>query len=683
MSAYSVRQALARAATVGAGRDGLNILVADNPRAADEAAAVAAASRDSGGILPLAGVPVAVKDNIATLDLPTTCGSRILAGYVSPFEATVVRRLRDCGRGRPRQDQHGRIRHGVVDRAQCLRPDAEPARSRRVPGGSSGGSAAAVAAGIVRIALGSETGGSVRQPASFCGVVGVKPTYGRVSRYGLVAFASSLDQVGVFGRSVDDAALALATIAGRDANDATSAPFRYRTTGPPWRAARPATRSWGRWSAAHASISRRDLDAGVRERCEAALDALRGPGRDGARCVAAAHRVRDSRVLHRRARRGVVQPGPLRRRALRPAGPGGRAGCDVRGHAVRRVRCRGDAAHPARHLRAVGRLLRCVLQARAAGPGPHRRRLPPGVRRWRRPAVHADHADARLCAGGDLRSVRDVPERHFHGDGEPRRCPRDLGSDRTRRRDCRSAVRSSRRISARSRCSRPARRSRRAGERAGRDRARRRRLAAGLGNERHPATRPRGGLGATGRRPRPLRDGRRARGARPAQDRHQGVLLVLGANTARPRIPTCVRYAWRFPGALPVLNAHAVELATRAAIALGCTVHPVSVFARKHYFYPDLPKGYQISQYDRPLATGGRAARSATRRCGITRVHLEEDAGKSIHDRYPGATAIDLNRAGVPLHRDRERTRHPFGRRRGSIPTRAQASRWSTSVSAT
>lgn len=108
--------------------------------------------------------------------------------------------------------------------------------------------------------------------------------------------------------------------------------------------------------------------------------------------------------------------------------------------------------------------------------------------------------------------------------------------------------------------------------------------------------------------------------------------------------PVCLA----LPGALPVLNAHAVELATRAAIALGCTVHPVSIFARKHYFYPDLPKGYQISQYDQPLATGGSLSidEQAVR---ITRVHLEEDAGKSIHDRYPAATAIDLNRAGVPL----------------------------------
>ncbi|HVZ76958.1 MAG TPA: Asp-tRNA(Asn)/Glu-tRNA(Gln) amidotransferase subunit GatB, partial [Gemmatimonadaceae bacterium] len=108
--------------------------------------------------------------------------------------------------------------------------------------------------------------------------------------------------------------------------------------------------------------------------------------------------------------------------------------------------------------------------------------------------------------------------------------------------------------------------------------------------------------------------------------------------------PVCLA----LPGALPVLNAHAVELAVRAALALECTVHPVSIFARKNYFYPDLPKGYQISQFDQPLATHGRLA-AGDRTVGITRVHMEEDAGKSIHDRYAGATAIDLNRAGVPL----------------------------------
>ena len=122
---------------------------------------------------------------------------------------------------------------------------------------------------------------------------------------------------------------------------------------------------------------------------------------------------------------------------------------------------------------------------------------------------------------------------------------------------------------------------------------------------------------------------------------------------AAPNVNTCP-VCLALPGALPVLNVHAVELATRAALGLGCTVNPVSVFARKNYFYPDLPKGYQISQFDQPLATGGRviigkSERGTDLQIGITRLHMEEDAGKSIHDRYPGATAIDLNRSGVPL----------------------------------
>jgi len=165
---------------------------------------------------------VAVKDNIATLEYPTTCASRILAGYRSPFEATAVRRLRAAGAMVVCKTNLDEFAMGSSTEHSAYGRVMHPLDADRVPGGSSGGSAALVAAGVVPVALGSETGGSVRQPAAFCGCVGVKPTYGRVSRYGLVAFGSSLDCVSVFGRTVADAATALQAMSGHDPLDSTS-----------------------------------------------------------------------------------------------------------------------------------------------------------------------------------------------------------------------------------------------------------------------------------------------------------------------------------------------------------------------------------------------------------------------------------------------------------------------------
>ncbi|KAG5094201.1 hypothetical protein JHK84_049789 [Glycine max] len=178
-----------------------------------------AAGEDPG---PFAGVLVGVKDNICTADMPSTAGSRILEGYRAPFDATAVKRVRELGGvvvGKTNMDEFGM---GSTTEASAFQVTANPWDESRVPGGSSGGSAAAVSARQFVVSLGSDTGGSVRQPASFCGVVGLKPTYGRVSRFGLMAYASSLDAIGCFGSSVADTGILLHAIAGHDRFDATS-----------------------------------------------------------------------------------------------------------------------------------------------------------------------------------------------------------------------------------------------------------------------------------------------------------------------------------------------------------------------------------------------------------------------------------------------------------------------------
>jgi aspartyl-tRNA(Asn)/glutamyl-tRNA(Gln) amidotransferase subunit A len=221
----------------------------------------------------LAGIPLAVKDNICVKGMQTSCGSRILGDYQPPYNATVIQRLIDAGANIIGKTNCDEFAMGSSNENSAFGPVRNPWDVSRVPGGSSGGSAAAVAAGIVPFALGSDTGGSVRQPASLCGVVGLKPTYGRNSRYGLVAFASSLDQVGIFARNTRDVATVLGVISGRDPHDATSADVPV-----PDYASDLSADIKGARIGVPQSLFGEGLDAEVRTAVEAAIDVYRDLG---------------------------------------------------------------------------------------------------------------------------------------------------------------------------------------------------------------------------------------------------------------------------------------------------------------------------------------------------------------------------------------------------------------------
>ncbi len=228
---------------------------------------------DAGEAGPLTGVPIAIKDNVSTEGVPTTCASNVLKGYVPPYDATVVSRLREAGLVSLGKTNLDEFAMGTSGENSAFQVTKNPWGRDLVPGGSSSGSAAAVAGELAPLSLGSDTGGSIRMPAALCGIVGYKPTYGRVSRYGLVAFGSSLDQIGPFGRTVEDAALLAEAVSGYDPLDSTSLDVPPVST-----EALKDGNVRGLRIALPRQFMGEAIQSGVREALEAALDVLRREG---------------------------------------------------------------------------------------------------------------------------------------------------------------------------------------------------------------------------------------------------------------------------------------------------------------------------------------------------------------------------------------------------------------------
>ena len=365
--------------------------------AADEALAAAAAvdkAVAAGERLPsaLAGVPLALKDVFTTVDMPTTCGSKILEGWRSPYDATVTARLRAAGipiLGKTNMDEFAM---GSSTENSAYGPTRNPWNVDRVPGGSGGGSAAALAAFQAPLAIGSDTGGSIRQPAALTATVGVKPTYGTVSRYGLVACASSLDQGGPCARTVLDTALLHQVIAGHDARDSTSVDAAVPDVVGAAKAGAAGDLRGVRVGVVQ-QLRGEGYQPGVLASFEAAVEQLTALGRRGQRSRLPALRSRAGRLLPDPAVGGVEQPGALRRDALRAAGRRrrhpqrrGSDGADP----GRRLRAGGQAAHHDRRLRAFGRLLRRLLQPGAEGAHADRPRPRRGLPIRRRAGVAGD-----------------------------------------------------------------------------------------------------------------------------------------------------------------------------------------------------------------------------------------------------------------------------------------------------
>ncbi len=396
----------------------INALITVTAEQAMEAAKASDAKRKRGEAGPLEGIPLAIKDLFCTDGVQTTAGSKILEGFVPPYESTVTSQLKRDGAvflGKANLDEFAMgssnltSAYGSVLNPWSRRNDPD---ARLVPGGSSGGSAAAVAARMVLGATGTDTGGSIRQPAAFCGITGIKPTYGRCSRFGIVAYASSLDQAGPFGRTVEDCAILLRSMAGHDPKDSTSA----NRPVPDFAAACERSVK-GLRIGVPKEYHIDGMPAEIEKLWRQGLDWLRDAGAEIVE-ISLPHAEYALPTYY------IVAPAEASSNLARYDGV--RFG--LREHPRGRLRAGGAAAHHDRDLCAVRRVLRRVLPEGTEGPRADRTRLPRGLVEGGCDPRAGD-AVRGLCGRRGVRRPRaDVPERRVHRDGEPRRAAGAVGA---------------------------------------------------------------------------------------------------------------------------------------------------------------------------------------------------------------------------------------------------------------
>ncbi len=562
----------------------------------------------------LGGVPVAVKDLFCTEGIPSQAGSRILEGYRPPYTATAVERLTSAGAPLLAKTHQDEFAMGSSTENCAFGPVLNPWDRSRVPGGSSGGSAAAVASGAAPWAIGTDTGGSIRQPAALCGIVGLKPTYGAVSRYGMIAFASSLDQAGPFTRDVTDCALLFGAMVGQDPCDSTSLHFPEPVGAP------TATDLRGIRLGVPEELSGEGIDEGVLKTFRTTLDRARDLG-------AEIVDITLPHAPHALAAYYLIAPAEASANLARFDGVryGLREPADDLLTMYTRTRAKGFGAEVKRRIMLGTYALSSGYYDAYYGKAQKVRTkiAEDFTAAWQVLRLHGlpDQPRRRLRARRqDRRPVGDVPQRLLHGPGLAGRPARHLDPERARRQapdglpDRRPGVQ---------REPHPRRGPRdRAGDRL-------RRLQGALVTDYEPVI------------------GLEIHVQLSTQTKmFCSCALSFGEEPNTRTCPVCLG----LPGALPVLNARAVHYGIVMGLAFDCEIAPRSIFHRKNYFYPDNPKAYQISQYDIPLCLGGHLGDVR-----LHRIHLEEDAAKLIHvgesGRIHGSSSsiVDFNRGGTPL----------------------------------